>query len=328
MDRLPTADPLPASDEGQEAIQRFKIPEGFKVSLFAAEPMLANPVAFTFDEKGAAYVAETYRYRSSVLDIRDYMPMLEQELAARTVEDRTQLILDQFGVEGEKELSLESEVVRRIVDTDGDGVADTSTAFATGFNSPLDGIASGVLARDGKVWFTNIPHLWLLDGPDSKGISKGRTSLSYGYGVRFNFTGHDLHGLVMGPDGKLYFSIGDRGAHAKANDGSLVDVPDMGAVFRCWPDGTGLEIVHRGLRNPQELAFDDFGNLFTGDNDSDQGDVERFVQVVEGGDSGWRVGYQFNPLGNAGPWNFEKLWKPYPPTSFLRSSTPLTVRPV
>ncbi len=311
MDRLPTANPLPASDEPEEAIRHFKIPEGFKLSLFAAEPMLANPVAFTFDEKGAAYVAETYRYRSSVLDIRDYMPMLEQELAARTVEDRAQLILDQFGVEGEKELSIESEVVRRIVDTNGDGVADGSTAFATGFNSPLDGIASGVLARDGKVWFTNIPHLWLLDGPDSKGISKGRTSLSYGYGVRFNFTGHDLHGLVMGPDGKLYFSIGDRGAHAKAKDGSVVDAPDMGAVFRCWPDGTELEIVHSGLRNPQELAFDDFGNLFTGDNDSDQGDVERFVQVVEGGDSGWRVGYQFSPLGNAGPWNFEKLWQPF-----------------
>ncbi|MBE7540164.1 MAG: HEAT repeat domain-containing protein [Opitutaceae bacterium] len=310
LDRLPTANPLPASDEAEEAIRHFKIPEGFKISLFAAEPMLANPVAFTFDEKGTAYIAETYRYRSSVLDIRDYMPMLEQELAARTVEDRAQLILDQFGVEGEKELSIETEVVRRIVDSNGDGVADSSTAFATGFNSPLDGIASGVLARDGKVWFTNIPHLWLLDGPDARGISKGRTSLSYGYGVRFNFTGHDLHGLVMGPDGKLYFSIGDRGTHAKAKDGSVVDAPDMGAVFRCWPDGTELEIVHSGLRNPQELAFDDFGNLFTGDNDSDQGDVERFVQVVEGGDSGWRVGYQFNPLGNAGPWNFEQMWKP------------------
>src|SRR5215210_1905332 len=36
----------PASDEAQNAIKRFRVPKGFKVDLFAAEPLLANPVAF------------------------------------------------------------------------------------------------------------------------------------------------------------------------------------------------------------------------------------------------------------------------------------------
>ena len=51
----------PASDAGERAIQRMKVPAGLKISLWAAEPMLANPVAFCFDEKGRFYVAETFR---------------------------------------------------------------------------------------------------------------------------------------------------------------------------------------------------------------------------------------------------------------------------
>ena len=49
----------PASEEGDQAIQRFEVPEGARVSLFAAEPMLANPVAFCTDDQGRFYVAET-----------------------------------------------------------------------------------------------------------------------------------------------------------------------------------------------------------------------------------------------------------------------------
>jgi len=311
MERSATPVIAEASAEPVQALQRIKVPADFTVSLFAAEPLLANPVAFAFDEKNVVYVAETHRYGSSVLDIRGYMRMLEPDLAARSVEDRTKLIFDQFGTDGHRELSRESEILRRVVDVDGDGVADHSTVFADAFNDALDGVASGVLARDGKVWFANMPHLWQVQGPDAAGKSTGRTSLSYGYGVRFGYTGHDLHGLIMGPDGKLYFSFGDRGARVQTKEGTVIDSPDTGAVFRSNPDGTGMELVHTGLRNPQELAFDDFGNLFTGDNDCDQGDVERFVYVVEGGDSGWRVGYQHSPLGKAGPWNLERLWVPY-----------------
>ena len=102
--------------------------------------------------------------------------------------------------------------MRLVEDTDHDGVADKSSVYADGFNSELDGIASGVLARHGKVWFTNIPSLWLLEG-DAGNVKK--TELLRGFGVRYNFTGHDFHGLAMGHDGKLYFSIGDRGMNVQ-----------------------------------------------------------------------------------------------------------------
>ncbi len=309
VERLPDPVVDPASDDALRALQRFSLPAGFKAQLWAAEPMLANPVAFDIDAQGRIYVAETYRYRTSVLDIRHYMGMVELDLAARTIEDRVAMTRQVFGEEGARQLAIESELVRMVEDRDGDGKADRSHVFATGFNSMLDGIASGVLARKGEVWFTNIPSLWRLERDASGAKATKREEVLRGFGVRFNYTGHDFHGLAIGPDGKLYFTIGDRGTHARGREGQVIDVPDEGAIFRANLDGSDFELVARGLRNPQELAFDEHGNLFTGDNDSDNGDMERLVHVVEGSDSGWRVGYQHAPLGQGGPWMTEGLWK-------------------
>ena len=297
-----------ATAETARAVSQLQLPAGLEASLWAAEPMLANPVAFAFDEQGRLFVSETHRYRTSVLDIRGYMGMIENDLAARTVEDRAKLIEDLFG-EQAKDFAIESELVRLVEDRDGDGKADFSSVYATGFNSTLDGIASGVLAREGEVYFTNIPHLWKLDGLTEDGKSTSRESLLHGFGVHFGYTGHDFHGLIIGPDGKLYFSIGDRGASVATKEGTRLEYPDTGAVYRSDLDGSNLEIVHWGLRNPQELAFDELGNLLTGDNDCDNGDFERLVHVVEGGDSGWRIGHQFAPLGGAGVWMSEGWWK-------------------
>ncbi|MEO5959917.1 MAG: hypothetical protein ABIR80_12430, partial [Opitutaceae bacterium] len=109
-----------ASDEALNAVQTIKTTGGLEVKLWAAEPMLANPVAFNIDEKGRVFVTETYRYRSSTLDIRNYLWMDEEDLASRTVEDRAAMLLRNFGPEGVKELSIESEIVRLLEDTDGD----------------------------------------------------------------------------------------------------------------------------------------------------------------------------------------------------------------
>ncbi len=307
-DRQPVPQIAPASREAEQTLKRIQVAPGFKLDLWAAEPMLANPVAFCFDDRGRMFVTETHRLRSSTLDIRHYMFMLEDDLACRTVEDRVAMC-KKFFKDKFNDLAIETEIVRLLEDRNGDGKADFSSVYADKFNSPLDGLASGVLARKGKLWVANIPDLWLLEGTDKDGHAVSRKSFSHGYGVRFSFTGHDLHGLIFGPDGKLYFSFGDRGANVKTKEGKTLAFPDEGAVFRCNPDGSEMEVVHRGLRNPQELAFDQYGNLFTGDNDFDHGDEERLVYVVEGGDSGWRVGYQHAPLGfDFVPWKAEEIW--------------------
>jgi len=115
----------------------------------------------------------------------DYMGMLELDLASRSIEDRAALHRQVFGDQA-KDFAIESEVVRLVEDTDHDGVADKSSVYADGFNSELDGIASGVLARHGQVWFTNIPSLWLLEGEAGK-VKK--TELLRGFGVRCGIRG-------------------------------------------------------------------------------------------------------------------------------------------
>jgi quinoprotein glucose dehydrogenase len=300
----------PASDEGAKAAKGIQAPPGTQVTLYAAEPLLANPVCFCFDEKGRLFVAETFRLHSGVTDNRSHMKKiptwLDEDLACRTVADR--LAMYKKDLKDFAGYDKEHDRIRLLEDTKGAGVIDKATVFADGFNAADSGIGAGLLARGGKVWYTCIPDFWLLQ--DTKGTGKAdiKKSLHHGYGVHTAYLGHDLHGLRMGPDGKIYFSSGDRGFHVETG-GRTVSNPDSGAVLRCNPDGSELEIVAIGLRNPQELAFDQYGNLFTGDNNADAGDAARLVYIVEGGDSGWRIGYQEmnNPV-RLGPWNAEKVW--------------------
>ncbi|MEE2886617.1 MAG: PVC-type heme-binding CxxCH protein, partial [Planctomycetota bacterium] len=296
-----------ASDQGAKAIKKFTYPADLRVSLWASEPDLANPVAFCHDVHGRIYVAETFRLHKGVTDNRSHRDWLDEELACRTVEDRVAMYKRKFAKKID-DWQSEHERIRLLEDTDGDGKADRSVVYADGFKELPDGIAAGLLAHQGKVWFTCIPKLWILEDKDGDGRADARKAVQDGYGVHTSLLGHDLHGLRIGPDGKLYFSIGDRGFHVVTPQRTL-SFPDEGAVLRCNLDGTDLEVVHRGLRNPQELAFDNFGNLFTGDNNSDGGDKARWVYVVEGGDSGWHIGYQ--SIGGRGPWNKEKLWHPH-----------------
>jgi quinoprotein glucose dehydrogenase len=298
------------ASDAELAIKRFQVASGLKVDLWAAEPMLVNPVAFNFDERGRAFVCETFRLGAGVDDIRGIMDWLDEELACRSVDDRFAEMKRHLGGRFPS-YSEHSERIRLLEDRKGTGKADHSTVFAEGFNSPLDGIGAGVLARKGSVWYANIPNLWLLRDTNGDGVADFRKSLQYGYGVRVGFLGHDLHGLHFGPDGKLYFSIGDRGSNVKTAEGRNVGNPESGCVFRCNPDGSDLEVFAYGLRNPQDLVFDDYGNLFTGDNNSDSGDQARWVYLVEGSDNGWRVGYQFMEAPySRGPFNAEKLWHP------------------
>ncbi|MCA9114219.1 MAG: HEAT repeat domain-containing protein [Planctomycetaceae bacterium] len=307
-----TAPLLPdGTAEAEAAIATFRKPEELEIEVYAAEPRLGSPVAITLDEQNRVYVAEQYRFNRGTEENRTRAFLLEDDLQLNTVDDRLAMYrkwAEKFDG-GMEWFTRVTDQVRLLEDTTGDGRADRSTIFATGFNHPLDGLAAGLIAREGKVWFTCIPHLWLLEDADGDGVAEKRKSLHRGFGVNAAFLGHDLHGLCWGPDGRLYFSVGDRGFHVTTHEGHVLHGPRRGAVFRCEPDGAHLELIHIGLRNPQELAFDEFGNLFAADNNCDKGDHSRLVYVMEGADSGWNMAFQTIPEPYlVGPWHAEQMW--------------------
>lgn len=310
--REPKKLPVKEDDGSAErAIAGFTVAPGLKVKLWAAEPMLANPNALSVDEQGRVYVSEANRFEAGVIDVRKTMTWLEEDIASRTVADRIAMVTKHAAEPSGRE-ALEATDAERIMllqDTTGSGRADKATVFSEGYNRPEDGLASGVFAYKGNVYATIIPNLYKLRDTDGDGKADETKVLGTGYGVRYAYIGHDLHGMVMGPDGKLYFSVGDRGASAEAVDGTTVQATETGSVFRCDLDGKNLELFATGLRNPQELRFDAHGNLFTGDNNPDKGDPARWVYVVEGGDSGWRIGYQHAERPrDGGPWTAEQIF--------------------
>ncbi|MDG2303317.1 MAG: c-type cytochrome [Candidatus Binatia bacterium] len=294
-----------------------EVPQGMTITQVSEDTGVDPIVAIDVDSQGRVFAAHSGRMDNGVLDNRDFDEAgLDEELAMQSVEDRRKMI-DRAVAAGRyppEYFTQASDAVAVFEDQDGDGVLETRTEVAT-FNGPTAGIGSGVLLYGDDVYYTNIPDVWRLHDDDGDGLPDSKEVLSTGWGVRWAFYGHDMHGLVLGPDGKIYFSIGDRGFNAKAADGSTVR-PQMdsgrGAVLRMNPDGSALELFAQGLRNPQEIAFDDFGNLFTADNNSDSLDEARIVYVVEGGDSGWAMPYQLlrELEYERGPWNAEKLWYP------------------
>lgn len=283
---------MPAMKNHPEAFSGLVKHPGLSASTWVRFPFVQNPGSFGIDRQGRIFVAEVNRFWQGVPDLRGINEFIRGDFQSRTLEDRVKLQNSIPGRVPEGFWTNTADRLIRLEDADGNGAADKRSVFADSFYEQLDGLGFSVLPEDDAVYFTCIPSVRKLTDANDDGVADTNESLVTGFGVRVSFIGHDLHGIVRGPDGRLYFSVGDRGYHVTTKEGKVFAEGGKGAIFRCESDGTGFEVFCHGLRNPTELAFDEHGNLFTFDNTGDIGDKARMVYALEGTDSGWDMSHQ------------------------------------
>ncbi len=146
-------------------------------------------------------------------------------------------------------------VVYALRDEDGDQVADRRWIIARGLEMP-----TGLAFRDGDLYVSEVSRVLRLRGIEQKLDRPPRPEV-----VRDDFPADRHHGwkyLRFGPDGLLYVPIG-----APCN---ICDEDGYAVITRLDPDGTGREVVARGVRNTVGFDFHpDTGQLWFTDNGRD-----------------------------------------------------------
>jgi putative membrane-bound dehydrogenase-like protein len=338
MQPLPRDVKLTPADAARRAADARKevdveMPPGLEIKLWASDDLIVDPVALDFDEQGTVYAVGTSR-ANMPLDIRGHPTWVPTVHTLKTVADlrefyRKELAperssqnqwlpdLNKDGSNDLRDLTELKERLYRIQDTDGDGIADTSKIMIEGFNAdPTYDVVGGILHHNGDLLFGVAPGVWRLKDENGDGTIDKQIVISEGYSTHPAFGGHGVSGLTMGPDGRIYWEVGDIGLDVTDKEGKRWSYPNQGAVLRSEPDGSNFEVFATGIRNLQEFSFDERGNLISVDNDGDHdGETERLVYIPNGSDSGWRSNWQYGKYTDEknnryNVWMAESMFKP------------------
>jgi len=273
-------------------LRRFVIPllavpaAAAEVAPFAGEHLAGQPLALAVDDAGRVYLSGTGRaFGRGVPDISGREKLQREDAAIFSLEDRSTALRrwqEEGAVNTAPAEAAESAVC--LTDRDGDGRADDRVVIAGDFRELLDGPAGGILPlAEGGVLFACTPTLWRLEDDNADLRADRRLPLLTGFGIRTGSGWPGLCALTEGPDGRIYFATGRRGCRVTSLEGERLVLESSGAVFRCWPDGSQLELLAAGLHEAAGLAVDVRGRIFVADTDPESG-TARIWHVLPGAD--------------------------------------------
>lgn len=211
---------------GEQAAATMKLPSGFRANCFACEPMVQNPIAMAWDDRGRLWIAENFTYA-----------------------DRQQRF----------DLSLRDRVII-LQDTNGDGRADLRRVF-TDHVQMLTGVE---IARNG-VWLMSPPQLLFVPDEDADDNPDGPPQVVLdGFEVAKDNYHNFANGLRWGPDGWLYGRSGHSCPGLIGPPGSSPEnrIPIKGGLWRWHPTMQRFEVLCHGTVNPWGHDWDQNAQLF------------------------------------------------------------------
>jgi putative membrane-bound dehydrogenase-like protein len=211
-----------------------------------------------------------------------------------------------------------TDYIKILIDEDGDGIAEKTKTFAEGLNC-----VQSMAWRGNELWVANAPELTVLRDTDGDDVADEYQIIYTG----LNNLRHSVHGLNWGPDGWLYFSMGNTWVKPnapkpirdlqgiKSDDDTEYPLTKVytretypksyhpmnksekeGGVFRCLPGGYGLELYARGMRNPWDICMDSGFNWLGTDNDPGR-PGERIFMPIRFGHYSMRHPWKFDWMG-------------------------------
>jgi putative membrane-bound dehydrogenase-like protein len=217
-----TAKAMPA----EQAAASFRVPKGFKVSVFASEPEVRNPISMAWDPRGRLWIAENYTYAepSKKFDVK--------------LRDRV-LIFE---------------------DADNDGKPEKRTVFFDDVQR-----LTSVEVGHGGVWLMAPPQLLLIPDRNNDDKPDGPAEVVLdGFDIPPENHHNFANGLHWGPDGWLYgrcgaSAPGNVGAPGTPNDQRI---PLAGGLWRYHPKWKTFEALSHGTTNPWGHDWNALGEAF------------------------------------------------------------------
>ena len=259
----------PAGGQGsrdpKDAVAALDVAEGLEATLFASESSgMLSPSDIDVDHLGRVWVCEVVNYRHR---------------------------------QGERK---EGDRILVVEDTNGDGISDKQTVFFQGHevDSALGICVLPTPSGKGtKAIVSCAPNVWVFTDEDGDLKADKKEVLFTNVGDPQH--DHSTHAFIFGPDGKLYWNVGNTGHRVyDKNAKPVVDVAGhevndggkpyrQGMAFRCNMDGSEFEVLGHNFRNNYELTVDSFGTVWQSDNDDDGNKGVRINYVMEGGNFGY-----------------------------------------
>ncbi|MEX2015636.1 MAG: PVC-type heme-binding CxxCH protein [Candidatus Hydrogenedentales bacterium] len=253
----------------EKAAELMTVPEGFKVTLFAGEPDVHQPIAMAIDDRGRLWIAEAYVYprRAPEGEGRDRIVIFE--------------------------------------DTNGDGRHDTRKVFVEGLNlvSGLE-LGFGGVYVGASPYLMFIPDRNGDDVPDGasadakpqpgvafpKDVPPGAQVLLDGWGRED--THETLNSFIWGPDGWLY---GCHGVFTHSKVGKPGTPDDQrtkinAGIWRYHPVRHEFEVFAEGTSNPWGVDFNDYGHAF-----ATACVIPHLYHIIQGARYQRQAGQHFNP---------------------------------